>query len=158
MSRYQHDLEIRSAHVRNLRDTGTVGTVGSLRLRVHGTKVDAYMPIASSYTKPPRFSGEVSSDGTATLVRGRIKESLINASWTRVDALVILVLLACAVLGAVGLTTGHSAGNLAPLLIGVLGSPVFAGLLSIHRRQRREEWREQSATLAQELTRYVGSG
>ena len=56
MARYRRDLEIRSPHVRELRDVGTVGTVGSLRLRVDGTKVDAYVPIASSYRVRPGSS------------------------------------------------------------------------------------------------------
>lgn len=158
MSRYRRDIEIRSPRGRELRDVGTVGSVGSLRLRVHGRKVDAYLPIASSYTTPPRFFGEVSSDGTGTVVKGRIKESLASAVWTRVDVLVIAVLLACVVLGVLGMTTSDSTGGLAPLLIGVLGIPVFALLFSRHRRQRREEWQNQSDTLADKLARYVGDG
>jgi hypothetical protein len=158
MARFWRDLEIRSPYVRELRDTGTVGTVGSLRLRVHGSHVDAYVPITSSYISPPRFSGEVTSDSAGTVVHGRIKESLTNATWTRVDACAIVIMLACVVLGVVGLTTSYSAGGLAPLLIGVLGTPAFAVLFSVHRRQRRAEWRQQSATLVDELTRYVENG
>ena len=51
-------------------------------------------------------------------------------------------MLACVVLGVVGLTTGYSAGGLAPLLIGVLGGAVFAVLFSVHRRQRRAQWQD----------------
>ncbi len=153
MARFRRDLQIRSPHVRTLRDVGTVGTVGSLRLRVHGSKVDAYVPVASSYPSPPRFVGEMSSDGT--VLDGRITESLASAGWTRVDVCVIVIMLACVVLGVVGLTSGYRAGGLAPLLIGVLGGTVFAVLFSVHRRQRRAQWQTHSAILADELTHYV---
>ena len=157
MARYSRDLEIRSPHVRDLQDVGTVGTVGSLRLRVSGGTVDAYVPMASSYRSPPRFSGEVSSDSSGTVVHGRIRESLTNATWPRVDACVIVVMLVCVVLGVLGLTTSYGAGGLAPLLIGVVGAPTFTLLFSMHRRQRRADWRTQSAALADQLTRYVQS-
>lgn len=158
VSRYRRDIEIRSPNVHELHDVGTVGSVGSLRLRVRGRKVDAYVPIASSYTNPPRFVGELSRDSTGIVVKGRMKESAASALWTRVDAFVIVILLALVVLGILGLTTGYSHGGLAPLLIGVLGSPVFALLFSKHQHQRRTEWREQSDTLAQQLARCIKHG
>lgn len=154
MARYSRDLELRAAHAAELRDVGTVGSVGSLRLRVHGTRLDAYVPIASSYTSPPRFSGEITGDGA--VVRGRITESRTNATWPRVDAVAIVIMLACVVLGVVGLSTGYTAGGLAPLLIGGVGTPALTALFRMHQRQRRADWRRQSTALADELGRYLG--
>lgn len=158
MSRYRRDVEIHSPRLRGLRDVGTVGDVGSLRLRVHGNKVDAYVPVRSSYTAPPRFTGEVRGDRTDLVLTGRIKESLTSAGWTRVDLAVLALMLALVVIGIVDLATGQGRGGLAPLLIGIVGAAVFIALFAAHRRRRCIEWQLQSAALETELTDYVTQG
>lgn len=155
MARYGKDVEFRSSRVRELHDTGTVGSVGSLRLRVRGTKIDAYVPIRSSYTSPPKFSGVLSTDGTGITVTGRIKESFNGPAWPRGDIFVIVIMLALVVLGVVGLTTSYSHGGLPPLLIGVIGTPAFTVLYRVHARQRLAEWRLRMGDLERELESYV---
>ncbi len=128
MSRYARDLVLHVPADRELRDVGTVGSIDALRARVHNGRVTAYVPIASSVSSPPVFTGHVVTDEGGVIVRGRIRESFTNAAPAQGSSFVIVIL------------------------------PVCVTLRSVQRRQRQAEWTTQADTLAATLQHYVRSG
>lgn len=139
-------------------DNGRPSQRRQLTVLVKDERVHAKWPAVTRVDNPPWFAGRVERRSDGLVVVGAIRESLANASWSRITAVATVTVILTAIFGAVLLILKGAHYGLPPLLIGAIGAPLFALEWRVLRRARRPTFDNDAARLQAGLTRYLTTG
>jgi hypothetical protein len=138
-------------------DHGSFTNTRALVVRTHHDRLKVHWPSNGRYDYPPAFYGVVEQQAAALTITGTIRETRTARAWSLGWGFVTCLMALIAIFGIYGVATG-TADSYPPLLIGVIGGPIFALFWRAGRKDRRPSFTRQSGELEDGLRRWFTAG